>query len=264
MKAAHVSWTLLFVVLLASSIGAQGHHGGGLAPGPTSPPIVLPMRPILTPTTIPSNGRSTSVPKAPPITLPMRPIVTPSTVTGNGQARDIFFAHRYTYAPRFDRVSRVPLGYFGGGYFASDGVDTRVADPGYVEFDVQPANAQVFLDGLYLGDASTLRREGGRRLDAGAHHLDVRSDGYESASVDLRIDPLDTTVYRTQLKPNPAPPSAATASIPAKPKTFYVIAGCYAGDTRPEPRQLPPGCDPAKVRVVPPVVSRVDAQRPGV
>lgn len=54
--------------------------------------------------------------------------------------------------------------------------------------------------------------------------------------------------------PNPPPPNRtpAAAAAPGVPKTFYVIAGCYAGDTPPRPAWLPPGCDPSSVRVIPP------------
>jgi len=39
---------------------------------------------------------------------------------------------------------------------------------------------------------------------------------------------------------------------PGKPKTFYVIPGCYAGDTPPALEWLPAGCDISKIRIIPP------------
>jgi hypothetical protein len=39
---------------------------------------------------------------------------------------------------------------------------------------------------------------------------------------------------------------------PGKPKIFYVIRGCYAGDRPPALEWLPRGCDISKLRVVPP------------
>lgn len=51
----------------------------------------------------------------------------------------------------------------------------------------------------------------------------------------------------------PALPSTALPPLqPGKPKTFYVIPGCYAGDRPPEPHWLPAGCDRAYLRIVPP------------
>ena len=49
-----------------------------------------------------------------------------------------------------------------------------------------------------------------------------------------------------------APPTPYIAGTPGRPKTFYVIPGCYAGDRRPEPESLPPGCRISRLRVVPP------------
>lgn len=50
--------------------------------------------------------------------------------------------------------------------------------------------------------------------------------------------------------PAPAPP--APPSAPGAPKTFYVIPRCYAGDTPPERDALPPGCEMARLRAIPP------------
>lgn len=41
-------------------------------------------------------------------------------------------------------------------------------------------------------------------------------------------------------------------SAPGRPKTFYVIPGCYGGDRRPEPGSLAPGCSLAKLRIINP------------
>jgi hypothetical protein len=55
------------------------------------------------------------------------------------------------------------------------------------------------------------------------------------------------------------PPAATTpttpalpAPLPGKPKTFYVIPGCYAGDRPPLPDRLPKGCNRSRMRVIPP------------
>lgn len=39
---------------------------------------------------------------------------------------------------------------------------------------------------------------------------------------------------------------------PGKPKIFYVIPGCYAGDRPPALEWLPRGCDMSKIRIIPP------------
>lgn len=53
--------------------------------------------------------------------------------------------------------------------------------------------------------------------------------------------------------PAPVPPPAPyVAGVPGRPKTFYVIPGCYAGDRPPEPDSLKPGCSLSRLRVIPP------------
>ena len=54
------------------------------------------------------------------------------------------------------------------------------------------------------------------------------------------------------LPPPVIPPAPYVAGVPGQPKTFYIIPGCYAGDRRPEPETLKPGCDISRLRVVPP------------
>jgi hypothetical protein len=59
--------------------------------------------------------------------------------------------------------------------------------------------------------------------------------------------PPATPGERATPAPVPAPQLPA-----APPKTFYVIRGCYAGDRRPLPEDLPAGCDLRRLRVIPP------------
>jgi hypothetical protein len=65
------------------------------------------------------------------------------------------------------------------------------------------------------------------------------------------------SVESTRVAPPPvAPPVPApapyVAGVPGRPKTFYMIPGCYAGDRRPEPESLAPGCSISRLRAVPP------------
>jgi hypothetical protein len=64
------------------------------------------------------------------------------------------------------------------------------------------------------------------------------------------IDQAEATAAREPRAEPPPPPAPPPA--PAPPRTFYVIPGCYAGDVAPRPEQLPRGCDPARLRVIPP------------
>jgi hypothetical protein len=73
------------------------------------------------------------------------------------------------------------------------------------------------------------------------------------------IQPIIVVVPRDALDPARgaapapvAPPAPYVAGPAGRPKTFYIIPGCYAGDRRPDPGSLAAGCSLASLRVVPP------------
>ena len=75
---------------------------------------------------------------------------------------------------------------------------------------------------------------------AGPPRLDARADAGRNRQREAISEP-------------PALPGAPpTPMLPGKPKTFYVIPGCYAGDRPPKLEWLPAGCDSSKMRVIPP------------
>lgn len=188
---------------------------------------------------------------------------------------DLFRAGLGTYAPRFDRRARSfhhrqrfrgGYGYMSGFYFpsyfpslppsasidsATQGADT--GPYGYLQLHLQPGTAQVFVDGFYLGTVDDFNGSGpGLFLEAGPHRVEIRADGFERITFDVRIVPNETIAFRSDLAKSQDQPGAAVPP-PARgaPKTLYVIPRCYAGDTPPRAEQLPAGCDPTRVRTVP-------------
>ena len=152
-----------------------------------------------------------------------------------------------------------PVGYSVGYVpYVTEAPDTRrpEAQNGYLHLQVQPANAQVYVDGYFMGSVEDFRRIiPGRSLEAGAHRVDVRAPGYEPHSFDVMIPARETVSYRAELEPTATAAAVrAVAARPGVPKTFYVIPGCYAGDKPPRGR-LPSGCDRSKVRTVVPKTS---------
>jgi hypothetical protein len=109
--------------------------------------------------------------------------------------------------------------------------------PGRLILDVEPATAQIYADGYYVGlpdDFSAAR--GGGLLEAGAHRIDVSAAGYEPMTLDLRVTAGQPVTVRAALKTLP-PPTA----VP--PTTFYLIPGCYMGNIPPKDARLPATCD---------------------
>jgi hypothetical protein len=188
--------------------------------------------------------------------LPERPIA----VQPPGPA-DLFRARPGTYAPpppprRLYRQSSFFPGLYGGA-FGVYGGDVQAAIPtGYLQLQVRPFDAQVFVDGFFVGSVDDVRRAGGA-LPAGPHRIELRAPGYQTRTFDVRIAANETTTYRYELEPEAEPlrlpQSRPPAGAAAPPKTFYVIAGCYAGDKPPEAARLPPGCDMSRVKAIPPV-----------
>ena len=222
----------------------------------------------------PSPGAN--VPPAPPSSPPIGIAQLPAT--GGGIApllspsgtRDVFRAGRRTYAPRYDR-SRVldPFGYLTGGYAVGgfpgaeyqppDGALRRdvPVESGYLRLTVQPYSAEVYVDGYYVSTVGDFSGSGpARALEAGPHRIEIRAEGYETATFDVRIEPNEMVTYRRELARADDPPRQARNIAPAIPKTFYVIPKCYAGDRRPSADKLPAGCRASNVRAIPPVVNR--------
>lgn len=194
----------------------------------------------------------------------------PSPGPGVGTS-DQFLAGPYTYAPRYGRFSgrnRIPAygGYVPFGYstYADPYPYTTYTteqpfdrgDDGRLVLQVTPNTAQVFVDGFYVGVVNDTR-DRGLWLEAGSHRVELRADGYETVTFDVRIAEGETVDYRRGLarETTTAEPVRRAA---ATPKAFYVIRGCYAGDSAPDAARLPPGCRAADVRVIPPVVSRTN------
>jgi hypothetical protein len=182
---------------------------------------------------------------------------------------DQFAAPRFVFEPRLDPHRRhhrrddfypFPYGY-GVGYgvpyppelYTPDRRGSEAMEPtGYLHFEMQPGTAEVHVDGVYLGTVDDFRRViPGRAIEAGPHRVELRAPGYETVTLSVRVFPNETTTYRTDLRPQQSSEPPARIA-PGRPKTFYVIPGCYAGDKPPRAARLAPGCDASRVRRIPP------------
>jgi len=89
-----------------------------------------------------------------------------------------------------------------GGYPADPqgGVSTS-NDEGKLRLKIKPREAEVYVDGYYVGQVDDFDGIFQRlHLDSGPHRIEVRAPGYESLSFDVRITPDHTTTYEGELK----------------------------------------------------------------
>ena len=242
-------------VLIASGAAAQVSYGVAKSPGVTfhAGPPAPPPGPALPPSHPPRGGGHVVVPKP---------------------GGDLFLAGPHTYSPRAARHSRLrphlyvspyalPLPYFLPGDYPVELASTVAApqshstylpiEPGYLVLRIQPRTAMVYVDGFFIGSAEDVRAQG-YPLEPGPHRVELRAEGFETATFDVRVRANDTITYTKDLD-RPAlepPPSLEPVAISqtATPKTLYVIPRCYAGDRRPSASELPAHCSLADLRVI--------------
>jgi hypothetical protein len=261
------------IVLLTPAQGSAQRLGTS-----TTPPVVIrqnppapppPSRPVVNPL----QQRSFSQPQPiPPIAL-----MSPTINTFPLGTVDLYQARRRGFG-RFGRNPGFDQGYVGGGYYGDYGgyygyglpyvsdLDLYMREGvlparqntgnepfGYLRLQVQPADAQVFVDGVYAGIVDDFDGvSAGRAFNAGPHRVEIRANGFESHTFDVRVPANSAISYVRSL--DRVEQRAEFRAPPAVPKTFYVIPRCYAGTTKPRADQLPRGCNAKDVRVVPPVV----------
>ena len=155
--------------------------------------------------------------------------------------RDVFVVTPSIYAPHFFRSRFTALGlgfgirhlgygygpaYYGLGYdqplLCETTVDCDVVpmtgaydvpqneatlpdvESGSVRLEVQPAFAQIFVDGEYVGTVEDFHSASGLMIAAGVHRVEFRAPGCEPLVVDVRIAAGRRITYRGALKP-PSP-----------------------------------------------------------
>jgi hypothetical protein len=88
-----------------------------------------------------------------------------------------------------------PPYYGGGGYAHYDGA---------VRIKIKPSRAEVLVDGYYVGVVDEFDNPFQQlQLESGPHRIEVRADGYEPLSFEVRVLPGKTITYKAELKKNP-------------------------------------------------------------
>lgn len=123
---------------------------------------------------------------------------------------------------------------------------------GTLHLEVQPSTGlQFFADGFYVGTSEDLNNT--LALEPGPHRVEIRAPGYETASVDVKVDAGRTITYRGALTPAGGKAAEPPARVePAAKKPVYFIPGCYLGNVPPKDAGLPATCDLSKAVLVSP------------
>jgi hypothetical protein len=180
-------------------------------------------------------NRGLTVPPRSPENLPFR---TPSR--RRGQSGGQFYGY----------------GGYGSYYgYPDTTADTQAPAPplapafGWLRLAVSPTNAQVFVDGFYVGSVDDVNAKHDLQLDAGPHRIKLVAPQHQTLTVDVQISPNETVTYRGALEPMPpTPPPAPRAAGPPAP--MYMIPNCYLGNVPPRANRLPAGCDVKRVQVL--------------
>ncbi|MDQ3069369.1 MAG: hypothetical protein M3R55_06535 [Acidobacteriota bacterium] len=95
--------------------------------------------------------------------------------------------------------------YYSRGYYgAGSGYqkrDDRDYDIGSLRLKVDPAQGEVFVDGLYRGMVDEFDGVFQRlKLEAGAHRVEIRAPGFRTLAFDVLVTPGETTTYRGNLR----------------------------------------------------------------
>ena len=89
-------------------------------------------------------------------------------------------------------------GGYGGGYPQSS---TTYGDAS-LRLKVKPREAEVFVDGYYVGIVDDFDGVFQRlHVDAGGHHVEIKAPGYETLEFDVLLEPDKTVTYTGELKP---------------------------------------------------------------
>ena len=72
---------------------------------------------------------------------------------------------------------------------------------GGVRLRVRPREAQVFIDGYFVGKVDDFDSGRGLPLESGPQSIEIRADGYEPLQIQVRVLPDETITYEGDLTP---------------------------------------------------------------
>lgn len=102
-------------------------------------------------------------------------------------------------------------GYYGGSYYGgggggyyggSGGYGQLHRDTGGIRLRVRPREAQVYVDGYYVGVVDDFDGTFQKlTLEAGPRRIEIRAEGHQTETFEVLVTPGETLTYRGELKP---------------------------------------------------------------
>jgi hypothetical protein len=249
--------TILRAVVLLASLAMPGIVSAQYVPRDPLPNFAIP--PLLR---APQSGAVPTIGTIPPLSLPSigLPLPTiglpPTQMIRTGPGRHQRYSNNwnggwqgYSPYPAWPvMVVMTPPGFYDAPQVPAEAAPAP-APKGSLLLHVQPAGAQVFVDGYYAGTADDFDgNPGALVLETGAHIIELDDPSYLNVRFDVRIDANQSIVYRRELSPiGPAIMAPSAAPINSTPTPMYLIPGCYLGNVPPKDAGLPATCDPSRV-----------------
>lgn len=88
-------------------------------------------------------------------------------------------------------------GYYSGSYYGRN----SYRDVGAVRLKVKPEHGQVYVDGYYVGEVDSFDGIFQKlNLEAGAHRIEIRAEGFETEQFEVMVIPGETITYKGDLK----------------------------------------------------------------
>lgn len=95
-------------------------------------------------------------------------------------------------------------GYGGGGGYESSGGGSYVQHyqgAGSLRLKIKPANAQVYIDGYFVGVVDSFDGVFQKlNVDAGPHRVELKAEGFETTDFEVVVTPGDTITYKGDMK----------------------------------------------------------------
>ena len=116
---------------------------------------------------------------------------------GFGWGGGYYGAH---YGHGYSGYAYYPYGYYGYGAY----INTSYSDPytGFLRLKVKPRDAEVYVDGYYVGVVNSFDGFAQRlRLEEGTHHIEIRHPAYYPLELEVLIVTGEKVTYEGRLEP---------------------------------------------------------------